>query len=74
MCVSQCTDGKVFGWPPEARGVSELALPCGDDAGARRETIQRVEETLKENVRTRLEQIQRYYSELAAAVARLRPR
>jgi len=65
---------KYLAGPRKLEEFQSLLESCGDDAGARHDTIQRVEETLKENVRTRLEQIQRYYSELAAAVARLRPR
>ena len=65
---------KYLAGPRKLEEFQSLLESCGDDREARRATIQRAEEVLKENVRTRLEQIQRFHDELAMAVERLRSR
>lgn len=53
--------------PWKLEGVQKAIESCGDDRKAQRDTIQAAEQSLRANVRMRLEQIQLRYSELAPA-------
>jgi hypothetical protein len=65
---------KYLDGPLELEEFRKLIESCGDDREQRRTTVQVAERVLKQNVRTRLQQIQRFHDELTTAVARLRSR